>query len=105
MRDWKKYIRDNLSTLPLGPERELEMVDEMAQHLEAVYQEALDAGLDEPEAFQRATAHIKDWQLLECELVRAKRPLGPLFIDRRLASEARVESPQVTGGLGMGSLM
>ena len=65
--DWKKYVRDHLAPLRLGPERELEMVDEMAQHLEAVYEDAIADGATEQEAYQRATAHIKDWHLLECE--------------------------------------
>jgi hypothetical protein len=39
--DWKKYVREHLPPLKLGTERELEMADEMAQHLEAVYDDAL----------------------------------------------------------------
>ena len=65
MPDWKHYVRQNLAPLKLGPERELEMVDEMAQHLEAVYEDALAAGATEHEAYKRAAAHIKDWRLLE----------------------------------------
>src|SRR6059036_2585145 len=41
MPDWKQYVRDNLPPLALGAEREVEMADEMAQHLEAVYEDAL----------------------------------------------------------------
>ena len=76
MPDWKKYVRDHLEPLRLGPEREAEIIDEMAQHLEAAYDEALTTGASEPEAEKRAAAHIKDWRLLECELVRAQRPRG-----------------------------
>ena len=76
MPDWKKYVRDHLEPLHLGPEREAEIIDEMAQHLEAAYDEALTAGASEPEAEKHAAAHIKDWRLLECELVRAQRPRG-----------------------------
>ncbi|MEK6287808.1 MAG: ABC transporter permease [Acidobacteriota bacterium] len=104
MPDWKDYVRKNLAPLKLGPERESEMVDEMAQHLEAVYEDALADGASEQEAHQRATAHIKDWRLLECELIRAKRPVTHAWIKRRLAAEARIESRHRTGGIGMGSL-
>ena len=50
MPDWKKYVREHLAPLRLGVAREMEMADEMAQHLEAVYDDALDAGLTEQEA-------------------------------------------------------
>ena len=103
--DWKKYVRDHLAPLKLGAERELEIVDEMAQHLEAVYEDALADGASEQEAFRRAAAHIKDWHLLECELIRSKRPIANAWIKRRLAAEARVESRLGTGGLGMGSFV
>jgi predicted permease len=102
--DWKKYVREHLAPLSLGTERELEMVDEMAQHLEAVYEDALADGATEQEAYRRAAAHIKDWRLLECELIRSKRPITHTWINKRLAAEARIESRRGTGGIGMGSL-
>src|SRR5438034_5766479 len=92
MPDWKQYVRDNLPPLALGPERELEMADEMAQHLEAVYEDALADGATEQEAYRRATAHIKDWRLLECDLIRSKKPIAHTWINKRLAAEARIES-------------
>ncbi|HSO74998.1 MAG TPA: hypothetical protein VLU47_09175 [Blastocatellia bacterium] len=76
--DWKTYVREHLVSLQLDRQRELEMVDEMAQHLEAVYEEALADGASEQEALASAAAHVKDWRLLECELIRAKHPItGP----------------------------
>jgi len=102
--DWKKYVREHLAPLRLGTERELEMADEMAQHLEAVYEDALADGATEQEAYRRAAAHIKDWHLLECELIRSKRPIAYTWINKRLAAEARIESRYKTGGIGMGSL-
>ena len=104
MYDWKQYVRDNLPPLALGPERELEMVDEMAQHLEAVYEDALADGATQIEAYRRAKAHIEDWHLLECELIRSKRPLAHTWIQKRLAVEARIESRLGAGGISMGSL-
>ena len=104
MPDWKKYVRENLPPLKLGAEREIEMVDEMAQHLESVYEDALDDGATEQEAYRRAAVHIKDWRLLECELIRSKRPIAHTWIKKRLAAEARIESRIGKGGIGMGSL-
>jgi hypothetical protein len=36
MPDWRDYLRSNLAPLQLGAERELQIVEEMAQHLEAI---------------------------------------------------------------------
>src|SRR2546428_5294561 len=104
MPDGKHYVRKNLPPLALGPERELEMADEMAQHLEAVYEDALADGATEQEAYRRATAHIKDWRLLECDLIRSKKPIAHTWINKRLAAEARIESRHGKGGIVMGSL-
>src|SRR4030095_7148071 len=51
-----------------------------------------------------AAAHIKDWRLLECELIRSKRPIAHKLISKRLAVEARIESRVGRRGIGMGSL-
>src|SRR5580765_4060239 len=101
MPDWKHYVRTNLPPLALAPERELEMVDEMAQHLEAVYEDALAEGASVPDALKRAKAHVKDWQLLESELIRSKRPIAGSLINNRLAREARIQSRSRSGGIGM----
>ena len=74
--DWRAYVRAHLPALALGPERELEIVEELAQHLEAVYEESLAAGADTAAAAARARAEIADWQLLECELGRTRRPVA-----------------------------
>ena len=104
MPDWKQYVRENLPPLSLGTERELEIVDEMAQHLEAIYEEALIDGSTEQQAFERTAAHIKDWRLLECELIRSKRPIAYTWIKKGLAAEARLESRNGRRNLGMRSL-
>src|SRR5262249_30287708 len=65
MRDWKQFVRENLPPLSLGPERESEIANEMAQHLESVYEDALADGATEEDAFRRASAQIKDWHHLE----------------------------------------
>jgi hypothetical protein len=67
--NWKKIAREHLAVLRLPPERELEIVEELALHLEAAYEEALTDGLSETEAEARA-AQSYDWRLLECELSR-----------------------------------
>jgi predicted lysophospholipase L1 biosynthesis ABC-type transport system permease subunit len=62
-------VRQHLAALRLPPECEIEIVDELALHLEAAYEAALAAGLSEAEAEARAVQRY-DWRLLECESSR-----------------------------------
>jgi len=73
--NWKKIAREHLAVLRLPPEREIEIVEELALHLEAAYEDALTDGLSETEAEVR-TMQSYDWRLLECELSRAEQRLA-----------------------------
>jgi putative ABC transport system permease protein len=73
MPNWNHIVREHLAVLRLPPEREIEIVEELALHLEAAYEEALADGLSAAEAETRALWSY-DWRLLECELSRAERP-------------------------------
>jgi putative ABC transport system permease protein len=75
MPNWNHIVREHLAVLRLPPEREIEIVEEQALHLEAAYEDALAAGYSEAEAEARA-AQGYDWRLLECELSRAVQPLA-----------------------------
>src|SRR5215813_13513371 len=75
MPNWKQIVREHLAVLRLPPEREIEIVEELALHMEAAYEDALADGLSEAEAEARA-AQSYDWRLLECELSRAEQPLA-----------------------------
>jgi putative ABC transport system permease protein len=74
MPNWNHIVRQHLAVLRLPPEREMEIVEELALHLEAAYEDALADGLSEAEAEARAVQGY-DWQLLECEVRRAEQPL------------------------------
>src|SRR5215468_10819090 len=96
MPNWNHIVREHLAVLRLPPEREIEIVEELALHLEAAYEDALADGLPEAEAKARAVQGY-DWRLLECELSRAeqsgaKRALQPPLelIERK--GGARMES-------------
>lgn len=87
MPDWKEHIRAQLAALSLDAARELEIVEELAQHLEALYEAALADGVSVQEAQARAVQSY-DWRLLECELSRAEQPLRmrvfqPALIERK----------------------
>ena len=75
MPNWNHIVRQHLAVLRLPPEREVEIVEELAQHLEAAYEDALASGLSEMEAEARAVQSY-DWRLLECELSRAEQSLA-----------------------------
>jgi putative ABC transport system permease protein len=73
--NWNQIVREHLAVLRLPPEREIEIVEELALHLEAAYEDALADGLSAAEAESRALQGY-DWRLLECELSRAEQPLA-----------------------------
>src|SRR5215468_3174388 len=73
--NWNHIAREHLAVLRLPPEREIEIVEEQALHLEAAYEDALADGLSAAEAEARAVRSY-DWRLLECELSRAEQPLA-----------------------------
>jgi predicted permease len=96
--DWKQIVRKHLAVLRLPPEREIEIVEEQALHLEAAYEDALAAGLSEAEAEERAVQGY-DWRLLECELSRAEQPLAARVLQPSL------ELIERKGGMRMGSFI
>src|SRR5499433_3995586 len=98
MPNWNHIVREHLAVLRLPPEREIEIVEELALHLEATYEDALAAGLSEAEAGARA-AQGYDWRLLECELSRAEQPLAAR------ALQPSLELIECKGGIPMESFI
>src|SRR5262245_33886126 len=98
MPNWNHIVRQHLAVLRLPPEREIEIVEELALHFEADYEDALAAGLSEAEAEARAVQGY-DWRLLECELSRAELPLAAR------ALKPPMELIERKGGLRMESLI
>src|SRR5499426_2983713 len=96
--NWNHIVREHLAVLGLPPEREIEIVEEQALHLEAAYEDALADGLSEAEAEARALRSY-DWRLLECELSRAEQPLATR------ALQPPLELIERKGGLRMESLI
>jgi putative ABC transport system permease protein len=98
MPNWNHIVREHLAVLRLPPEREIEIVEELALHMEAAYEDALAAGLSETEAEARA-AQSYDWRLLECELSRAEQPLSARTL------QPSWELIERKGGMQMGSFI
>jgi predicted permease len=98
MPNWNHIVRERLAALRLPPEREIEIVEELALHFEAAYEDALADGLSEAEAETRAVQSY-DWRLLECELNRAEQPLAARALHQP------VEFIERKGGMRMESLL
>jgi len=98
MPNWNHIVREHLAVLRLPPEREIEIVEEQALHLEAAYEDALADGLSAAEAEARALRSY-DWRLLECELSRAERPPAARSLQPSL------ELIERKGGIRMESLI
>jgi hypothetical protein len=74
-RNFKQEVRGHLAGLRLSPTRENDIVEELAQHLEARYADLLRAGRPEDEAYRIVTGEIRGHELWT-QLSPAERP-GP----------------------------
>src|SRR5215831_19093213 len=102
MPDWKAYVREHLPALVLRPEREREIVEELAQQLEQKYAEALSGGASDTEAAETAQAQIKNWNALAREIEtsdskRKRLSAAGLSGDVRHAFRVMHKSPLFTG--------
>ena len=74
MPDWKEEVRKRLAGLKLAPSQEAEIVEELAQHLEQVYERSLKSGATEAEAKQTALLELAGDDLLK-EIQRSQKPI------------------------------
>jgi hypothetical protein len=89
MPDWKQLVHQHLARLRLPPEREMEIVGELAEHLVSVYDEALAGGLTPDAAQARALEEITEWPALESELSRAELTLEYRVLERPVEVPSR----------------
>ena len=75
MPDWRRYVRERLPGLSCPPEREAEIVEEVAQQLQDIYVGALRTGATAAEAEGRVLEEIHDWRALARDLQLAERPV------------------------------
>jgi predicted permease len=83
MPDWREHLRPRLARLRLDPAREVEIVDELSQHLDDRYDELRSGGADEAEARRLALEELREHDTLARDL----RPLR----------QARVPPPVTPG--------
>src|ERR1044072_6772373 len=77
MPDWRAEIRKRLAGLRLAPTREAEIVEELAQHLELLYEERLANGATEREASEAQMRELQESKLLQQELQWLERYAPP----------------------------
>ncbi|MFY9572082.1 MAG: ABC transporter permease [Blastocatellia bacterium] len=77
---WKDEITPRLAGLNLDPNREAEIVEELAQHLEDRFEELLSSGVTHAEARRAALAELSESELLAHELQRVEPAVKHLSI-------------------------
>jgi putative ABC transport system permease protein len=73
-QDWEKEVRRRLARVQLEPAHEAEVIEELAQHLEDVYQRSLRSGATEAEAKNAALQELATDDLLQKEMRRTETP-------------------------------
>jgi predicted permease len=71
MTDWKPYLRSHLPPLAADPAREVEIVEELAQHLADLERESLESGATPEEAHASTLAEVSNQLALAREIRRA----------------------------------
>lgn len=74
MPDWKVEVQRRLSRLNLEPADEAGIVEELAQHLDDVYDLSLKAGATETEAKQVTLRELADADVMQREMRRSQKP-------------------------------
>lgn len=124
MPNWVQYVREHLSVPNCPPEREADVVEELAQQLDEAYRENLQLGLCEQEAISKAQLHVGDWAALSNDLAheginRTKKPqnrvpeelaLSEMSRDvstrsNRLQKTQAAESTDDTGDFGIAAMV
>jgi len=90
MPDWKEEVRRRLSGLKLAPAHEAEIVEELAQHLEDVYERSINGGATEAEAKRVALRELAGAGVFQKEMRRVEKP---------------VAEPPVAGAAGRANLL
>jgi len=84
MRDWSEYVAVRLGRSSFRGESTAEIIEEIADHLEEAYLEALRGGATEAEAEAAALAEVEDWKRLAARIVRTRRGASPSHVSERL---------------------
>ena len=89
MPDFKSEIRASLVQLNLSPERESEIVEELSQHLEELYDNAINRGASEEDAKREALQDLRGPDQLGDKLKKVERPAPRSSIPGVVRQEGR----------------
>ena len=73
MREFSDFVHNKLRSLALATERKEEIVEEIAAHMQAAYEEALERGATEDEAAAFAESSFTPWEDLQGSIEQAER--------------------------------
>src|ERR1043165_6271860 len=76
MLDWTKVIEERLGRRRLPPALQTEIEEELATHLEDLYQEQIGMGMTDLEALNYVLSQQANWPSLARNIERAKRKEG-----------------------------
>ena len=74
MPDFRKIVRERIAALRLQAIAELDLIEELAQHLEDRYKEMRIGGATEPEAYQETVSELDDMYPIEAEMRNQRMP-------------------------------
>ena len=74
LHEWKREVRQKFAGSRLEPAREMEIVDELAQHLDDRFRELLSSGTPRDKAVRAVIDEMNQSRLLSRELMRTERP-------------------------------
>jgi predicted permease len=77
MPDWNEEVRRRLPPSGLSPEREAEIVEELSQHLEDLYEQTLRGGATREEAYRASLHELTEGEMLAQELRKVERLARP----------------------------
>lgn len=72
MPEWSETVKQRLGALGLDPQREAEIVAELADHCQELFDYWRERGLSADEATARALEDVRDWKELGREIQRAE---------------------------------
>ena len=98
MRNWRGHVRERLGDVGLSPEQEADVVEEIAQDLEARFADLVAQGLSERQALDEIDRTEADWSPLTTAIRETKgESLGCRFDQ---ADPPRAPRPRLQGIVG-----
>src|SRR5262249_19721900 len=78
MPDWQKLVRERLHGIALDDDDTMQVVEELASHLEEDYEFSRAAGAPEKLAIRRALRHVHDWHGLKSQIESSRKKELPM---------------------------